>query len=122
MNKQKMMVCLCLVLAVAIVASARVTFSTPPPEVTYDGTTFRAERMDDGVVHALDAKTGQLLWQKRLYQVMIDPGLEADVQWIYIRSITESKGRIIVVNGNGTTYLLDPKTREFVVLEPTRKR
>ncbi|HBC89332.1 MAG TPA: hypothetical protein DCZ94_20515 [Lentisphaeria bacterium] len=119
--KKMIFICACLVALFTFVVYAKVKFSNPPPELTHDGVTYKAVRTDDGVIHAIDAKTGKLLWQTRLYKVQIDQDLEPDVQWIYIQSITESNGQIIVVNGNGTTFSLDPKIKSFIVIEPTRK-
>ena len=113
---------LSLVFSIATSISAAVAFFTPPPEVTYGGIIYRADRGDDGIVQALDQQSKKLLYKIRLYSVQIDPGLEADVQWIYIQSITQRKGRIIIINGNETQFSLDPKTRTFAVIEPTNKR
>ena len=48
----------------------------------------------------------------RVYEVPIDPKLEADVQHVFIQSLTHESGVLIVTNERGASFTLDPATRK----------
>jgi outer membrane protein assembly factor BamB len=103
-----------------IPAEARVSHSESAPQIVYNDVVYIAPYSRDGVVEARDNKTKKLIWEKRLYHVVILPSLEADVQWIYATGmyVDAKVSRLIVRNGKGTIYSLDLATRQVTVLEP----
>lgn len=109
-----------------LVAPAGRADRLPPPEVppvVRDGVTYA--QADDarkagltqahGVLLASDAPSGKLLWTLVVYAVEIDPKLEADVQWVFFRSMAfEPDGRLRIVNEAGKAFLVDVKARTVI--------
>lgn len=111
---------LVLVLIAAIpVAIARIVFLAPRPELSYKGVDFRPDDLHAGILQAFDSKTGQLLWEKRLYDHFMVPLLEADVQWHYVDGIflDKEKNRLFVRNDAGTLIALNLASKEAMVFE-----
>ncbi len=82
----------------------------PPPKVEpviYNGVKYTATHEKMGYVQAWDIKTGKKLWEKKVYDVKIDPYMEADVQWVFITNLSIKDGKLIVVNENGDKYEID---------------
>ena len=82
----------------------------PPQEVEpviYNGVKYTATHEKMGYVEAWDIKTGKKLWEKKVYDVKIDPHMEADVQWVFITNLSIKDGKLIVVNENGDRYEID---------------
>lgn len=70
-----------------------------------------------GYVEAWDIKTQKKLWETKVYEVYIDPGIEPDVQWIYITKIFVMNNKLLVVNEARNIFELDIKTG--LVIQPT---
>jgi hypothetical protein len=65
-----------------------------------------------GVLVASAADTGKQLWTLAVYGNPMDTKLEADVQWIFFRSMVfEADGRLRIVNEAGKAFLVDVHTR-----------
>ena len=65
-----------------------------------------------GVLVASDTRSGQRLWTLAVYDNPIDTKLEADVQWLYFKSMAfDADGRLRIVNEAGHTYFVDVNTR-----------
>ena len=60
-----------------------------------------------GFVVATDLKSKTVLWQRQIYTVWIEPGLEEDVQCVYITSIKPKGTKLLVTNEKGFEYELD---------------
>jgi hypothetical protein len=61
-----------------------------------------------GVLVASAANSGKLLWTLAVYANPVDPRLEADVQWVFFRSMSfDADGRLRIVNEAGQTFLVD---------------
>jgi hypothetical protein len=70
---------------------------------------------DDGRrarVEAWDVKTGGKLWDLTVFTNPIDPALEEDVQWDFIKSMRIADGRLVVTSEQGKTSRVDLKTRK----------
>jgi len=83
---------------------------SPPPKVEpviYNGVKYTATHGKMGYVDAWDTKTGKKLWEKKVYDVKIDPYMEPDVQWVFITNLSIKDGKLIVVNEKGDRYELD---------------
>jgi len=83
--------------------------------VIYDGVRYAAPNANgrQGMVEALDQKTGAKLWDKVIYTVKIDPNLEEDVQWVFISALSIRDGKLLVINEKGDQYALDLKTKKI---------
>lgn len=83
----------------------------PPKNVRpmiYKGIKFIAPGMGKmGYVEARDTETNKKVWEKKVYNVIINPMLEEDVQWIFISSLSIEDGKLVVVNERGRKYNID---------------
>jgi hypothetical protein len=89
---------------------------TAPPKVepvVYKGVRYIAPHDDGrrGYVQAWDAETNQTLWELTVFRNPVNPLLEEDVQWIYIKKLSVLDGRLIVVDERDRAYRIDLKTR-----------
>jgi hypothetical protein len=65
-----------------------------------------------GVLVATAADTGRRLWTMVVYDEKISPAQEADVQWVFFRSMAfDPDGRLRIVNEAGKAFLVDVKQR-----------
>lgn len=65
-----------------------------------------------GVLVASDTRSGQRLWTLAVYGNPVDAKLEADVQWLFFKSMAfDPDGRLRIVSEAGHTYLVDVNTR-----------
>jgi len=82
----------------------------PPKEVSpaiYNRIEFRAPHNKMGYIEAFDIDTGEKLWEEKVYDVKIDPKLEADVQWIFITELRLKNDKLIVINERSDEYKVD---------------
>jgi hypothetical protein len=63
-------------------------------------------------VVATSASTGRELWRQRIYEIHIDPGLERDVQDVFITSLRIRGATLGVTNERGERFVLDLQTRK----------
>lgn len=63
-----------------------------------------------GYVEAHETTTGKLLWRVMIYRVPLDADLEADVQWIFIRSLTFERDGLQITTEDGSVFRLELKT------------
>ena len=69
---------------------------------------------DDGrraYIEAWDVQTNKKLWDLTIFVNRIDPKLEEDVQWVFIKALRVQDGTLIVTPERGKTYRVDLKTR-----------
>jgi len=69
---------------------------------------------DDGhraYIEARDVQTNKKLWDLTIFVNRIDPKLEEDVQWVFIKALRVQDGTLIVTPERGKTYRVDLKTR-----------
>ena len=62
-----------------------------------------------GYVTATDVGSGKRLWISRLYESKVNPNVEADVQWIFFKSmrLDDAQGVLVVEDEKGRTYRVD---------------
>lgn len=67
-----------------------------------------------GYISAVDEKTGVELWLVQVYQIKYDPGLEGDVQDVFIRKISVGKDEntLLIENDKRETFSLNLKSRK----------
>src|SRR5437867_6316289 len=69
---------------------------------------------DDGrraYIEAWDVQTNKKLWDLTIFVNRIDPKLEEDVQWVFIKALRVQDGALIVTPERGRTYQVNLKTR-----------
>ncbi len=69
---------------------------------------------DDGrraYIEAWDVRTNKRLWDLTIFTNRIDPKLEEDVQWVFIRTLSVQDGTLIVTSEGSETYRVDLKTK-----------
>ncbi len=103
---KKFLVLLILLFTCISFASAK---RMPAPEVriTHDGIEYIAPNTPDkmGYIEAYDVNSGEKLWEKKVYSVEIDPYMEEDVQWVFIKEMYVEEGdTLVVVDERGKVY------------------
>ncbi|WP_395750782.1 hypothetical protein [Prosthecobacter sp.] len=81
--------------------------------VVHEGVRYTAPNTDGkrGIVEAWDVASGQKLWSVTVFKISIDPLLEQDVQWVFVKELKLVGGKLLVVDENGRKYLVDLKSR-----------
>jgi outer membrane protein assembly factor BamB len=63
-----------------------------------------------GCVVAYDNGTNALLWSVKVYCTLYDPGLEQDVQDVFITSLSVENEKVQISNEKGLHFAIDPAT------------
>jgi len=96
----------------SLVLAKRVAPAKVEP-VTYQGVRYTAPN-DDGrraYIEARDVETGKKLWDLTIFTNRIDPTLEEDVQWVFIKALNIRDGTLIVTSERDQIYQVDLKTK-----------
>src|SRR4030095_1527976 len=64
-----------------------------------------------GYIEAWNVGTNKKLWELTIFTNPIDPNLEEDVQWVFIKALDVQDGRLIVTSERGKTYHVDVNTK-----------
>jgi hypothetical protein len=85
---------------------------TNPPKVSpieCAGIRYVAPNTDGrtGFVEAWDIRTGRKLWTATLFKNRINPGLEEDVQWVYIKTMKVTGDKLVATDERGRTHVVD---------------
>lgn len=80
-----------------------------PPSVSpvvHEGVRYVAPNDDGrrGYVQAFDAASGKKLWEATVFRNPIQPRIEEDVQWVFIKSLRIREGRLIVTDEKDRQY------------------
>jgi len=114
MNSQRLAIFLIFALAMSwcVTATAHRYFTEPLSPIVANGIEYRVTQNVHRreTVQAFDRKLGQKLWESQVYNVWINPSVEADVQWILINSIQLKAEKLVVTNELGNIFTLDPAT------------
>jgi hypothetical protein len=83
--------------------------------VVYEGIRYVAPNDDGsrGYIEAWNAGTNKKLWELTVFTTGIDPNLEEDVQWIFIKALRIQDGRLMVTSERGKTYQVDVNTKRI---------
>jgi hypothetical protein len=65
-----------------------------------------------GFVVATDVKTKKELWREKIYTVTYIPGLETDIQDVFISELAVDGNVLVITDEKGTRYALDLATRK----------
>jgi hypothetical protein len=81
--------------------------------VIYEDVRYVAPNDDGrrGYIEAWNIGTNKKLWELTIFTNGIDPNLEEDVQWVFIKGLNIQNGRLMVTSESGTTYQVDVNTR-----------
>ena len=64
-----------------------------------------------GYIEAWNVLNNEKLWELTIFINPIDPNLEEDVQWVFIKALDVQDGRLIVTSERGKTYHVDVNTK-----------
>jgi len=75
----------------------------------YRGVKFIAQNTPQtmGRVEGWNVFRNEKVWETKVYTVNIDPKLEKDTQWVFIKSLEVSKGRLIAIDEKGKRHAVD---------------
>ena len=84
----------------------------PPAKVDpviYEGIRYVAPNEDGrrGYIEAWNVGTDKKLRELTIFTILIDPNLEEDVQWVFIKALCIQDGGLIVPSERGKTYRVD---------------
>lgn len=71
-----------------------------------------------GYVQAWDTHTGKLVWEVTVYTNAINPDLEEDVQWVFIKQLRLAEGKLRVMDERDQAYSVDLQSRAVKKLKP----
>jgi len=85
-------------------------------DVRYEAIHWGKERglgQNGGIIAAFDNATDAELWTLKVYEIDYEPGLEEDVQDIFITTLRRgaTPGSIEVMDENGRRFVVDTSTR-----------
>ena len=92
--------------------------------VVYQGVRYIAPN-DDGrraYIEACDVQTDKKLWDLTVFVNRIDPKLEEDVPWVFIKALNIRDGALIVTSERDKIYRIDLKTKAVTQSEPPSPR
>jgi len=83
--------------------------------VVYEGVRYAAPNDDGrrGYIEAWNVRTNKKLWELTIFTNAIDPNLEEDVQWVFVKGLNIQDGKLMVTTERGRTYPVDLKTKEI---------
>jgi hypothetical protein len=78
---------------------------------------------DDGrhaYIEAWDVQTNKKLWELTVFTNGVDPKLEEDVQWVFVKSLSLRGGMLMITSERGRTYQIDLKTKAITQSDPAQ--
>lgn len=117
----------CIAAAMALVLAPCLAFGKrSAPEnvqpVIYNGVRYVAPNDDGrrGYIEAREIKTNSKLWDLTVFTNRIDPKLEEDVQWVFVKSLDLRHGKLVVTSERENTYQLDLNTKAVTQSDASR--
>src|SRR5437867_8523213 len=94
-------------------ASAKCASPAKVEPVIYEGIRYVAPNDDGrrGYIEAWNVGTNKKLWELTLFTKGIDPNLEEDVQWVFIKALNIQDGKLMVTSERGKTFRVDVNTK-----------
>jgi hypothetical protein len=94
-------------------ASAKRTAPENVQPLIYDGIRYVVPNDDGrrGYIEAWDINTNRKLWDLTVFMNRVDPKLEQDVQWVFVKSLSLRDGKLVVTSERGNTYQIDLNTK-----------
>ena len=92
--------------------------------VIHQGVRYIAPNDDGrrGYIEAWDVQTNKRLGDLTIFTNRIDPTLEEDVQWVFIKALNIRDGTLIVTSERDKIYRVDLKTKTVTESEPPGPR
>jgi hypothetical protein len=111
-------------LTVPSLAPAKNTAPAKVEPVIHQGVRYIAPDDDGrrGYIEAWDIRTNKKLWDLTVFTNRIDPTLEEDVQWVFIKALNIRDGTLIVTSERDKIYRVDLKTKTVRESEPPAPR
>jgi hypothetical protein len=102
-----------LTLVLPQLASAKRTAPVNVDPLIFEGIRYVAPNEDGrrGYIEAWNVGTNNKLWELTIFTNAINPNLEEDVQWVFIKALNIRDGRLMVTSEEGKTYQVDVNTR-----------
>lgn len=117
-SKTKLRTLFILVSVSTLVTTFVVAKRLPPEPVTpvvHEGIKYSANGDGrDQYLVATDMKSGNKLWRVRVFHNQIKPGLEEDVQWVFITDLKLVGSSVFVKDERERCYSVDLKTRRVM--------
>jgi hypothetical protein len=110
-----------LVLPLCLPLGKRIAPVTVEP-VIHAGVRYVAPN-DDGrhaYIEARDVQTNKKLWELTVFTNRVDPKLEEDVQWVFVKSLSLRGGMLMITSERGKTYQIDLKTKAITQSDPAQ--
>jgi hypothetical protein len=87
--------------------------------VFYSGIRYIAPNDDGrrGYIEAWNLGTNKKLWELTIFTNGIDPNLEEDVQWVFVKALNIQDSRLTVTSESGKTYQVDVNTKAITQSE-----
>ena len=87
--------------------------------VFYAGIRYIAPNDDGrrGYIEAWNLGTNKKLWELTIFTNGIDPNLEEDVQWVFVKALNIQDSRLTVTSESGKTYQVDVNTKAITQSE-----
>jgi len=81
--------------------------------VVYENIRYVAPNDDGrrGYIQAWDTRTEKKLWDLTIYHNFINPFMEEDVQWVFVKKLSVEDGRLKLVDERDREYGVNLKTR-----------
>jgi hypothetical protein len=101
------------VLLLPSLALARRVAPAKVEPLIYQGVQYIAPNDDGrrGYIEARDVQTNKKRWDLTIFTNRIDPTLEEDVQWVFIKALTIRDGALVVTSERDKIYRVDLKTK-----------
>ena len=74
-----------------------------------------------GYIEAWNLGTNKKLWELTIFTNGIDPNLEEDAQWVFIKALNIQDGRLMVTSESGKTYQVDVNTKAITQPDSHRR-
>ena len=113
MNRASAILTLCILL-VGTIAPGLAKRGAPAnfASVVIKGVEYSAPHDAMAFVVANAVGLGTELWRVRIYEVRVNPELERDVQDVFITSLAEKDGALLITNEHDEKFTLDLQTRK----------
>ena len=72
--------------------------------VIFEGVKYTAPHEKRGYVEAWDIESGNIIWERKVYEMEYVPYKEEDVQRVYITKLSIKNGKLAVENEKGKKY------------------
>jgi hypothetical protein len=112
----RLVVILLLTLLLTQLASAKRVAPVKVAAVIYEGIRYVAPNDDGrrGYIEAWNIGTNKKRWALTIFTNGIDPNLEEDIQWVFIKALNIQDGRLMVTSERGKTYQVDVNTKAIM--------